>query len=536
MSGFLTPTLNRVNVDPRNVTVNQCVLRRSDRAALDPDKLATIIVASKEEFPSKYQIVKTASLSGEKLAQTNFKSSVSLDVINTSVLSRLRTYDLNSFFEQFPLVENGIWMDDQDTLNLFESLDQLTDQDIQERIFEAVIWINTEVNEPEWLRELVWSRDVILAACDSFLVEAILAKERDILEAYPGATGGPVTFVILMDIILSMSSDAFNELYRYIQKLDIKSYEGEDINEVVRNLRVNLRRLYACTSKGYLVPPTVETDLIKVFQTTSCDKFNNVFAALKVQALIQNNSRGATRGGVWRPHGTSGAPKYKDILRIAEATYNEYKDEWVADSTQHGPGQHGFNTMNQGGKTCHICGSDNHLRRDCSQAGISSRRGHNQSSNSSNHNNSRSNQRGNQDPRLVPPNPNDSRCSKVNESPRRWDRNFEDGVTRSWCAKCVLRRTSNGQDNTNPGRWTDGRSKHYTDEHRGQNARGGNSNRANLARNNGGHTNQNRTNVPREVQTDSNSASQSSATQQSGNASSSGNVVSLAQALTDLSQ
>ena len=47
-----------------------------------------------------------------------------------------------------------------------------------------------------------------------------------------------------MDIILSMSSNAFNELYRYIQKLDIKSYEGEDINEVVRNLRINLSRLY----------------------------------------------------------------------------------------------------------------------------------------------------------------------------------------------------------------------------------------------------------------------------------------------------
>ena len=101
-------------------------------------------------------------------------------------------------------------------------------------------------------------------------MEAILAKERDILEAFPGATRGlitfAITFVVLMEIIMSISSDAFNELYRFIQKLDIKTYEGEDINEVVRNLHVNLRRLYTCTSKGYLVPPTVETDIItKVF-------------------------------------------------------------------------------------------------------------------------------------------------------------------------------------------------------------------------------------------------------------------------------
>ena len=81
MSGFTGPTMNTVNVHPRNVTVTQCVLYRRDRAGLDPDKLATIIVASKEEFPAKYQLLKTASLSGDKLAQANFRSSVSLDVM-----------------------------------------------------------------------------------------------------------------------------------------------------------------------------------------------------------------------------------------------------------------------------------------------------------------------------------------------------------------------------------------------------------------------------------------------------------------------
>ena len=530
MSGFMAPTLNLVNVDPRNVTITQCVLPRGDHAALDPDKLASIIVASKEDFTSKYQIVRTASLSGDKLAESNFKSSVSLDVINTSVLSRLRTYDLNSFFEQFPVVENGVWEDDQETLNLFESLDQLTDQTIQESIFETVIWINTEVNEPEWLRELVWSRDIILAACDPFLVEAVLAKERDILDAFPGATGGPITFVVIMEIILSMSSDAFNELYRFIQKLDIKNYEGEDINEVVRNLRVNLRRLYACTSKGYIVPPTVETDLIKIFQTTSCEKFNNVFATLKVQALIQQSSR-----GLWKT-GTRAGPKYKDILRIAESTYNEYKDEWVTNSAQQGPGQHGFNVMsNKGGKKCHNCGSDQHLVRDCPHP-----RGNGGGNGNNSNRNARSGQRGNQDPIIVAPNPRDSRCVKVSESPNRWDRNFEDGVTRSWCAKCILRRTSTGQTNTNPGRWTDGPAKHYTDEHRGGGRRRNDqmANVANSGRGRGGRGNNSRSTnsgVPTEVQTDGGST-QSGATHQSQTTSGSSNVVSLTQALSNLAQ
>ena len=92
MSGFIVPPLNRVNVDPRNVTITQCVLFRSDGVGLDLDKSATIIIASKEEFPAKYHVVKTASLSGDKLVQTNFRSSVCWDVMNTSVLSRLRIY------------------------------------------------------------------------------------------------------------------------------------------------------------------------------------------------------------------------------------------------------------------------------------------------------------------------------------------------------------------------------------------------------------------------------------------------------------
>ena len=147
-------------------------------------------------------------------------------------------------------------------------------------------------------------------------------------------------------------------------------------------------------------------------------------------------------------------------------------------------------------------------------------------------------QKGNQDPRLVPPNPNDSCCTKVRDSPRRWDRRFDDGVTRSWCAKCVLRKTSTGQSNTNPGRWTDSRAKHYTDEHRGGNP-GGNpsgrqTNRANLAQGNSGGGNGQGGQVPTEVQ--GSSTSQASTTQQSANAVSQGTVLSLAQALSDLSQ
>ena len=101
MSGFNQPNFHLVTLDTRKVVITQCVLHRADRAALDPDKLATIILASKVAFTNKRDQVKTASLSGEALVVSNFKSTVSLDVIHTAVLSCLKMYDLNSFFEQF---------------------------------------------------------------------------------------------------------------------------------------------------------------------------------------------------------------------------------------------------------------------------------------------------------------------------------------------------------------------------------------------------------------------------------------------------
>ena len=76
----------------------------------------------------------------------------------------------------------------------------------------------------------------------------------------------------------------------------------------------------------------------------------------------------------------------KEILRIAEATFNEYKDEWILESTQQNPaGQHGFNTMNQGGKACHKYGSTQHLKRDCPQSGNSNRGGNNNDNGGNNH-------------------------------------------------------------------------------------------------------------------------------------------------------
>ena len=135
-------------------------------------------------------------------------------------------------------------------------------------------------------------------------------------------------------------------------------------------------------------------------------------------------------------------------------------------------------SMNQGGKCCHKCGSDQQLKQDCPQSGNSNRGG---------------------TPVVTVTDQIREEvirilillpliqviwvASRLANRQHRWDRSFEAGITCSWFTKCVLwRRTSAGQqDNSDPGRWMGGGAKHYTDEHHGKsgNSTGGNA-QANL--------------------------------------------------------
>ena len=190
-----------------------------------------------------------------------------------------------------------------------------------------------------------------------------------------------------------------------------------------------------------------------------------------------------------------------------------------------GSGQSGFNTGNFSGnkRKCHICGSEDHLMRDCPNR---NRNGNGGRGGRGNGNGSAS------DPLITPPNKEDTKCTKVGVNPNRWDRHFDDGIVRSWCGKCVLRKVK-GKTNTKKGRWTDGRAKHYTDEHRGVGNRSGQATQINLA-------NQQQAAVPATVVANNQSSqSSTSASTQSvtgGNPqAASGGMVTLTQALTDLS-
>ena len=471
MSGFSNPTIRTIPLEPTTILVDFTQLTRAQRANLDEKDLGDIVRASIEQpFEYVYDKISHTNKGSVVIARESFKATASMSKLNDEVLKRLKMYDLNSWFQSFPLVNTNIgWVADQDQVDLFENLDSLSDQENQEKIFDSIAWINCNIEEKEWTRELSWSKEIILAACSPSLRDYLKKEEKQVTANYPGAYGGPVIFVLLISHLLKNSRELLNDLWEFMKALKVTDYENEDIHTMVYELRVNFERIYRCVDAGtFRMPKDFMNHLIQVFQTSSCKKFNDTFVKLETDLLVGSILK--SNANQYSSYANRAGPKitWKDVLTVASETYKLYEKDWVPEVQEQGPGNHGFVGQAKKKGPCQGCGGD-HWLRECP--------------NKQNRNNSNRNQNGNQknarkDPDIVPPTADT--CSKVSSNPNRWTKKVG-SETLHWCGKCVKRNLSDGSRNSNKGRWTNGNNKHFTDKHRGlqprQGPRGGDGSR-----------------------------------------------------------
>jgi hypothetical protein len=390
------------------------------REQLDATDFAKIKASSLLDFNVRYTEVKLASVSGADLSEHHLKATASLSYINQIVAARFEKYDLLDLFQEFPLIDpmEG-WTSSTPTVDLFSTTDNVTFDQVKE----SVCWMRKNIDvEPsktinEYDRDLDWSREILLKACDMNLCEVIMSEEKELSSIDRGYSGGPITFMIIMRKLSTLSADGLYDLYKYIQNLDIKNYEGEHVPTVTREIRAGLRRLEACSKERFVLPPTMMDDLIKVLQTTSCEEFNMTFKTLKIHQNIFGNKLNS-----------------HSLLEIADKTYKQLEDVWKAPSSSP-QNQNGFNTTATGG--------------------IIQRRRRNGKD---------GNKGGKQGPEwFQPPDPKDQMCRKISENPTRWTKKIGQQVTH-WCGKCQNRKTKKH------GRWTNGDYRHFTDEHKKKDA------------------------------------------------------------------
>ncbi|GFH56616.1 predicted protein [Chaetoceros tenuissimus] len=483
MSGFSSPNIRSIPLDPSAISADFTSLTRSQKKSLDKKDLEDIIRHSIElPFDYQYEKISHHQKSSEGLAKESFKATASMHRLNQSLLKRLKKYDLNSWFESMPMVNPDLgWRSDQDQLDLFANLDALAVLENQEKIFDSIAWINHHIEEEEWTRELDWSKEIILTACSTTMKEYLLKEEETVMKMHQGAYGGPVIFVLLISHLLKNSREALNDLWEFMKNLKVTDYENEDVHTMVYELHVNFERIYRVVDAGnFRMPTDFMTHLIQIFQTSSCKKFNDHFVKLEIDMSVNRILKSNANCFSTFAHRTGSSLEWMDVLNIASDAYKLYEKDWIPAVEEQGPGNHGFLGKESGGKKkgpCRGCGGD-HWIRECPKK--------NQNQNNRNQDNNR------KDPDIVLPSADT--CTKVQSNPNRWTKKVGN-ETVHWCGKCVKRNLSDGSRNTIRGRLTNERSKHFTDEHRGSQprqgprggggrgdgGRGGNHDRANLA-------------------------------------------------------
>lgn len=177
------PTFRAAPLSSKEIThASSCVLKRDSREKLDATDFAKIKAASLLDFQVRYTEVKLASVSGADLSEHHLKATASLSYINQLVANRFEKYDLLDLFQEFPIIDpmRG-WDSSTLTVDLFSTTDNVT----FEQVRDSVCWMRKNIDvEPtkavnEYDRDLDWSREILLKACDMNLCESIMSEEKN---------------------------------------------------------------------------------------------------------------------------------------------------------------------------------------------------------------------------------------------------------------------------------------------------------------------------------------------------------------------
>lgn len=181
----------------------------------------------------------------------------------------------------------------------------------------------------------------------------------------PGAYGGPVVFVLLINHLLKNSRELLNDLWEFMKNLKVIDYKNEDVHTMVYALCVNFERIHRCVDAGtYCMRTDFLNHLIQVFQSLSCKKFNGTFVKLETDLLV---------GTILKLNANHTGPKitWTGVLTMASETYKLYEKDLVTQVQEQGPRNHGFDGQEKKKGPCHGCGGPHWLcecpNKQCNQ-------------------------------------------------------------------------------------------------------------------------------------------------------------------------
>jgi hypothetical protein len=285
-------------------------LRKEKRVALKDDKWLSVKTTMEKGLEKKYSEVSISETDLSTLSNT-----YELVQQNKAIVNHLQNWDMDDVFTLVTGFEaNGV---DAKTVDLLKEWPNTAIKDI--KFSNTWYHTNTSSTVAPWVRQnLECSSRFIEDSCD----EDMRAQLTDQLATYKASErGGPLTFKLLMDLVQVNSERAIKHLIGSVKTIDVKNFDGENIVEVVSQVRGAHSRLMMVSFGGAAsaVPITFCEDVMDALATTSTPTFNEAFDYRKLRATTRLSGGGKTNYNV------------DQILEAALELYNEMMqdDSWL---------------------------------------------------------------------------------------------------------------------------------------------------------------------------------------------------------------
>ena len=341
-------------------TCDRVLFKRGDRTNLDDDKLNALCKEATRSRQSKFSYVDVSNKSDDVLADAH-----AIDMLVKFMKSNLVTYDMHSVFTivyPSPVASSAtdvgaLDLTDQGnakTSDLFSDHTQLT----AEQVAASNVWYNEWADDTTHSDNLKLTQQYLINNVDEDLAAKTLEDHE---EFTPAEQGGPLFFFLMLQNLLSNSREAALHLENKIKTLKISTVKGEDISKVVSHLRGALRRLIQMSQWDRSNPShsrffiDMNLSLVKVFQTTSVDEFNNLFASYQTSMELKDLQLKVSVATFTKP------PDPFDVFSVASAKHLDMVKRGL------------WTGINTSGTESVFLGGDAVLRRcfNCNQTGCS---------------------------------------------------------------------------------------------------------------------------------------------------------------------
>ena len=323
--------------------------QKGDRASLDKKSRLALIEKATERQEATFFKEVTLALDTE----TRLDDCYSINRTILNVQERHQMYDMHDVFSVVVPNDNNKTLT-RDVYNLYTDYASVTPA----MVARSNVWYNTWPSAPTWSENLAWTDRFFKNNVAVDLTERV----NEVYMTYPNeARGGPLFFVIMMELLLSQTEEAVIALQSKLKKMDLKSIPGENVERAVSLSRAALVRLETFGK----VPDDIIRILLRIFQTSSVPAFNEFFHHLEQQRKIEQ-AMSTTKVDDTKVTTQS-------IFRAATIQYRSLWEENLWTGVRTTGGTSTFNTSTPssttgGGKVsnkCWNCGDPNHGVTNC---------------------------------------------------------------------------------------------------------------------------------------------------------------------------